>query len=142
VTRPQAPTVCRIGVFYETTREQVRGTLGLLRYYRRAARELPDGVKCGIPGRNNWGFYMDSLEAVSRLYKMQAEAILRKAGTLPPLNHRGKPCRKWEGMEQVRMTRDCYRVRERVNKRVRVYQLETEAVRRRFGYLLSRDDED
>jgi hypothetical protein len=110
--------VCRMGVFYDTTREQVRGTLGLLRYYRRAARELPDGEKCGIPGRDNCGSYMDSQEAASRLYRMEAEAILRKAGSFPPLNHRGKPCRKWEGMEQVRMARDCYRVRERVIRRV------------------------
>jgi hypothetical protein len=135
-------SVCRAGAFYEATREQVRGTLSLLRYYRRAIEELPEGRKVRVPGRDNWGHYMDSLEAATRLYKMQAEAILRKAGSLPPLNHRGKPCRKWDAMEQTRMVRDCYRVRDRVTRRVRVYQFETAEVRRRFGHLLSRYDED
>ncbi len=55
----------------------------------------------------------------------------------------GEP--KWRKMDysyQIQFVRDQYRLHDRINKRIRVYQFETREVRRRFGHLLSRYDED
>jgi hypothetical protein len=134
--------VCREGAFADFNHDQVAGTLAMLRYYRRVARDLPEGAMAPRFGRENRGLLMGREEAANRLQGLILVAILKKAGSVPPLNHRGRDCRKWDSMEQVRMARDCRAVRDRVNRRVRVYQFETKEVRRRFGHLLSRYDED
>ena len=55
---------------------------------------------------------------------------------LCPLNHRGLPCRKFADDYQLHLRRDAQRLRD-IAARVRVYQLETPALSRRFAHLLA-----
>jgi hypothetical protein len=122
------------------TREQVRGTLGLLRYYDRF---LADGAAtCYAPedflgcGRGGCRDVMTRPQAARRLAFLIHSAINRKGG-LP--ERRG---RKDDPDYRAALARDCRRVRDRVNRRVIVRQFETAEVCRRFGHLLTGREDD
>jgi hypothetical protein len=55
------------------------------------------------------------------------------------LPHFGKG-RKWKSIYQTELSRDCRRIRERVNDRVILRQIMTPELKHRFGYLLFDDN--
>jgi len=113
----------------EVTREQVRATLSLLRYYKRfLASEEHD--RCQSP--EQWGIYYTKDQARHRVDFLINNAINRKAGI---------PDETYDEQEfRHRLMRDAGRLRD-IHRRIRVYQFETEIVRSRFGHLLSRYDD-
>jgi hypothetical protein len=50
--------------------------------------------------------------------------------------------RKWNDEYQVRLWRDQRRLWQILNQRYRIYQFETDEVRKRFGHLLARREDD
>lgn len=114
----------------EVTREQVRGTVKLLSYYRRfLASEEHD--RCQSP--EQWGIYYTKEQARRRLNFLIENAINRKAGIPDETQD--------ERDEFIRLWRDSRRIQEiRVN-RIRHYQFETDLARNRFGHLLARYDD-
>jgi hypothetical protein len=118
----------------EVTREQVRGTIALLDYFRRFLRSACAECKCP-EDRYRTGRRLDRHQARRRLTYLIDMAINRKAG-IPDV-----PSRKHESDYQIRIFRDMRALHDRINRRVRVYQFETAEVRKRFQHLLvSRDD--
>jgi hypothetical protein len=110
------------------TRAQIAATVRLLKYYRKFVRQN-EFEKCKNP-EDRYGVAMTKGEAQARLMWLVDMAINRKAGRADV------PGRKWESDWQAKIWRDCCRVRD-IARRVRVYQFETEEVRKRFSHLLS-----
>lgn len=112
------------------TREQIRGTATLLRWYRAFIRS--DAERANIPGE--WGRTMTKAQAQRRLSAMIDTAINHK-GTLD------KPRGRKDGCDyQMRLWRDKQRLISAAN-RIRIYQFETQEAQERFSHLLSRYDD-
>lgn len=80
------------------------------------------------------GFWPETRETILRQFAEGLHGRINRH--LPEI-----PGRKASGDYQMRLRRDCRAVRDRVTRRVRVYQFETKEVRARFSHLLaSRDD--
>ncbi len=151
--------------------DEVRQTLGLLRWYRDfIASDFDEAhdpeYRCGAPA------IIGKEYAVARLRWLIHVAINRKSGLWPqgveyragwlrhprnrgrgvavaplysqglgPLNHHGEPARRAESEHWWRLKRDQQRLRRLRLERVRVCQFETPEVDARLGHLKSERDE-
>jgi hypothetical protein len=139
------PTMVRSGIDYSprpddgkgvtfagamTTLGRVRGTIRLLRYLRLFLSS--ECTRAKHPSQ--WGDTLTKPEARRLLSILIHVAISRKAG-IPDV-----ACRKQESDYQASLWRDCYAVRDRVNRRVIVRRFETAEIRRRYGHLIHEED--
>jgi hypothetical protein len=112
------------------TKEQVSGTVKLLRYYRRFLQSV-EHDRCASPEER--GIILTKEQARNRLHYLVEVAINRKAG-IPDVTQD-------ERDEFIKLWRDSRRIQEIKSRRIRHYQFETETARSRFGHLLSRYDD-
>ena len=119
----------------EVTKQQIRGTITILRYYRTFLAQMEYNECLDPEGPRYAAKRMTREDAAERLGFLVNVAINRKAG-IPDV-----PGRKHETDYQTRLARDCRAVRDIVTRRLRVYQFETAEVRERFGHLLARRDD-
>jgi hypothetical protein len=112
------------------TTQQIRATVRLLRYYR-AFLDSGETLCRDIEG--GYGT-MSHHQVKRRLPFLLHVAINRRAG-IPDV-----ACRKQESDYQVGLYRDSWRLRD-IARRVRVYQFESQEVRRRCAHLLSSYDD-
>jgi len=118
-----------VGVYLNEPVAKIRATVKLLQYYRAFLRS--DCTEAKDP--QQWGFYLNKSQARRRLYWLIDIAINRKAG----IECKDRCC---DPLIWVGWLRDRQRLRD-FHKRIRVYQFETEEVRKRFSHLLSRYDD-
>ena len=64
---------------------------------------------------------------------------LRKKKSMPLAYGQG---RKWAESYQTEQMRDCLAIRQQATARVRIYQLQTPELRRRFGHRLAKSNEE
>jgi hypothetical protein len=142
---PALPQMVRSGIDYSpkpddskgvafagsmTTLGRIRGTIRLLRYLRLFLAS--DCSRAKHPSQ--WGETLTKAEARRHLSMLIHVAINRKAGIADVA------CRKQESDYQTSLWRDCYAVRDRVNRRVIVRRFETAEIRRRYGHLIHEED--
>jgi hypothetical protein len=120
------------GSYQNATRGQVRGTLALLRYYKRFL--VSDCHRCVSPEQGWLRTELTKAEARRRLHYLLEVAINRRGG-IP--DERG---RKQASEYRLRLYRDSQRLKN-IARRIRVYQFETKDVRQRFAHLLSSREE-
>jgi hypothetical protein len=118
-----------VGVYLNQPVEKIRATVKLLQYYRAFLRS--DCTEAKDP--QQWGFYLNKSQARRRLYWLIDIAINRKAG----IECKDRCC---DPLIWVGWLRDRQRLRE-IGRRIRIYQFETEEVKKRFSHLLSRYDD-
>lgn len=118
-----------VGAYLNQPVEKIRATVKLLQYYRAFLRS--DCREAKDP--QQWGFYLNQSQARRRLHLLIDVAINRKAG----IACRDRCC---DPLIWVGWLRDRQRLLE-IHKRIRVYQFETEEVKKRFSHLLSRYDD-
>lgn len=117
-----------------TTLGAIRRTVYLLGYLARFLASDCDRCRDPEDGMFRSGTLTRG-EARRRLASLVNVAINRKAG-IPDAAHR-----KQRPEYQVALWRDCRAVRDRVNRRVVVRRFETAEIRRRYGHLLTTDDD-
>jgi hypothetical protein len=118
------------------TLEQIKGTLALLRYYKRF---LASGKELCVDPEDRWARYgclhMSRGQARKRLRYLIDVAINRKAG-IPD-----EPFRKCNETYQLWLRRDQQRLHDYLNRRIRCHGFESREVRKRFGHLIERYEE-
>ena len=104
---------------------------GYHRDYLAMCRRAEEAFRRGARVRFGYGASMDRVE----FWRAFRRALHRRiTGPLPAW-------RKLDPQYQIALRRDADRVRDRVERRVRVYQFETQEITRRFGHLLARYDD-
>ena len=127
-----------------TTKEQITGTLTLLRHLRAFlksdATHMPN-VQDPPYFERIW----DKAEAQQHLWFLIDSAINRKARLEPgwlPNGKRASVPRKLTHEYQIGLMRDCWRVRDYYQYRIRpgINRFETDIIQRHYGHLLESED--
>jgi len=121
--------------YQNSSHEWIVATLRLLRYFK----AFIDSDCSLMPDPINDGFTLTKQQARDRLTYMVHVAINRRGGMwnrYAPLNHSGKPYRKFDTDYQTHLYRDSNRLRD-IGNRIRVYQFESPEANARFKHLLS-----
>jgi hypothetical protein len=108
-----------------------------LRDYHEARRLLRTGMTVEIG--HYTGRIIETEEAFHTWFMCGLNQKINTYGGI--LAERGQ-WRKWDDEYQVRLWRDQRRLWEILNQRYRIYQFETDEVRRRFGHLLACREDD
>jgi hypothetical protein len=120
------------GVYSHFTKDEIKSTLDLLRYYRAFIRSDATHARRVF---DSFGRTMTKEQAQRELTWLINVAINRKAG-MPD-----EPYKKCSWDYQTRLWRDQRNLHEIINRRLSVMQFETSEVSRRYAHLLSDGDD-